>query len=154
VNLGIMNRTQRGRYLRDLKSMVAYCLTTDTTRPFRIFVRRWIYRGAPIDPAAYYAPTPTLQIVLRQLCVALPGLSQFKADALLWLTLPECRYSRPGDALLRGCFRTQRNPPPRFRPYSECFIPWNLALYAPEGTPYATYNKIGLTVDIEETTNS
>ena len=147
MQLGMLSRSQRGRYLKELKSLVAHCLRTDTTRPFRVFVRTWIHRGAPIDPAAYYAPAPTIKIVLRQLCMTLPGLDDFKADARLWLSLPECRYSRPGDALLRGCFRSQRNLPQRFKPFVENFIPWNLALYAPEGTPYAAFNRIGLTVE-------
>ena len=147
MHLGTISRASRAFYLRELKSVVAHCLTTDKVQPFRRFVWSWIKKGAPIDPACLQAPLQSLKIVLRQLCVALsiPG---HVADARLWLTMPECRYSRPGESLtLEGVLNAQRQKVARFKGYDECFIPWNLALYAPEGTAYAAFNRTGFTLE-------
>lgn len=152
MQLGVISRSQRGYYYRELKDVVSHCLRTDRTEPLRKFIRCWIRKGAPIDPDSLLAPAPTIAVILRQLCVAL-NISAYKADALLWLSMPQCRYSRPGESLtLEEMLRAQRAEVARFKPYSESFVPWNLALFAPKDTPYEAFNSQGFTLEYTEGT--
>lgn len=142
MRLGLISKSQRSFYVKELKEILRHSMRTNSTGAFRRFVRRWILKGAPIDPAAFYAPAPSLAIVIRQLVVAF-ALPDYRVDAKLWLTLPDVRAFDAKTGTVKLPTGMVGNP----KPMQECFIPWNLALYAPEGTPYASYNKIGLTLD-------
>ena len=139
MNLGTISQSTRRIYIRELKEVLGECMRVRSTRPFRPFLRRWLAKGAPIDPAALQAPGASLAIVIHQLVLAFPTLAQYHADARLWLTTPEARFARTGG-------KATGNAP--FRACQESFIPWNLALYAPKGTPYDAFNSIGFTEEI------
>lgn len=137
--LGVFGRTSRKRYINDLKGVLATCLrnglTPEDCLNFRKFCRQWIKRGAPIDPKVLWIPTPSLQITLRQTACAFPTLGALHADARLWLS----------DPVIRANGQPVRGPAGMKNPknFSEFFIPFNLCLHAPQGTPYAKFNAVG-----------
>lgn len=135
----------RHRYHCELKDTIAECLRHDAVMPLRRHVRKWFARGAPIDPQGAGAPTPTLRIVLRQMALALPSLSEYHADCRLWLRYPECRARTDAE---REKLRQDLARFATVKPYAENWIPWNWMLYAPTDTPYHAFNKLGVEVTV------
>lgn len=137
--LGCISRYQRKFYLRELKDVIATGLRNglreEDILTFRRFVRGWIKKGAPIDPKALWIPSPSLQIVIRQVATAFPTLGIYHGDAKLWLSDP---LIRSGGAPITGPIKNPRN-------FQESFIPFNLTLWAPNGSYYESFNKIGFT---------
>ena len=133
VRLGLISGPTRSFYFRELKGVVTHCLRHRIIGPLRAFVRNWIRKGAPIDPAFLLLPRRSMTITLHQLCVAL-NLEPFVADAKMWLTHPECRV--PASVIAKAKVKP--------RPYDLYFVPHNLLLHAPEGTCYAEFNRRGL----------
>lgn len=145
-SLGVISKARRRLYIEELKSTLAYCLTHDVVNPFRKFLRTWIARGAPVDPAALYAPRPSLRIVIRQVAAAFPSLGAYHADARLWLTESACRAWRPNEGL-RVTPKTQ-NKAKFEKGFAPQFIPWNLTLFQNRGDPYFEFNKVGFTATL------
>ena len=137
--MGTISQARRTMYIRDLKEMLTACLRNglreEHVRDFRRFVLVWFRRGAPIDPQAAMLPSPSLQIVIRQVALAFPSLSEYHGDCRLWLSDP---FIRSGGAPIRG---PAKNP----KAFTEHWIPFNLTLYAPAGTHYHAFNKVGAT---------
>jgi len=143
-SLGIISPSRRRFYFRELKHVLAWCLDHDVVNPFRAFVRKWIKSGAPLDPAAFYAPRPSLKVVIRQMVSALgpEAMGSRAFDARLWLTQPEARSFDP---MARHVVGKQAPTKQKFfKPFAESYVPWNMFLHAPEGTPYHQYNIRGL----------
>lgn len=154
-DLGTISRSRRHRYLEELKDCISFCLDHEKTMPLRIFCRRWIKAGAPVDPKILFVPRHSLSIVLRQVVTALPRLARHHADARLWL---KSSQFRPMGVDVNG----HRVYPAQVRsiggksgiqyekPFEETFIPFNLLLYAPRDSPYERFNKIGFTLELED----
>lgn len=139
VQLGVISRATRHRYIKQLKEVLAHCLRHDVTAPLRRFCRDWIRRGAPVDPKVLYLPTPSLRVVVRQVAAAFPSLGAFHADARLWLREPEARCWDP----VAGAVKLDAARFKFVKPYADTWIPFNLTLYAPRGTPYGVFNRVG-----------
>lgn len=150
-NLGVISGPTRHRYLEQLKDVLGWCLDHEVTKPFRDFCKRWIDKGAPIDPKILYIPKASMKVVLRQVVTALPTMSRHHADARLWLKSGQFRpvwcdpltgqKAYPAQLMIGGKHRVQYE-----KPYEETFIPFNLLLYAPRHTAYAQFNKVGFTL--------
>lgn len=152
ISLGVCSRSTRASYWAELEEVIAFCLEADGpfgtndaaesrvwVRVFKAFIWRWVKKGVPIDPEATDAPKGSLQIIIRQLALAIPALSRYHMDCRLWLTQPEARFFRD-PRVLNSKGMTSRP----WKPTSEAWIPWNLCLHAPGGTPYDEFNKVGL----------
>lgn len=140
-----MSQASRSRYYVELKDALAECLRHDATAPLRRHVWRWFARGAPIDPQGAGAPAGTLRIVIRQMALAVPGLAEYHADCRLWLRYPECRAR---DEASRAKLKRDLARFTSVKALGEAWIPWNWMLYAPEGTPYHAYNRLGVEVTV------
>lgn len=148
-------------YFEALKSALAECLRRDAepchwggedahkeyaVHPLRRHVRYWFAKGAPIDFQAQGCPAPSLQITIRQMVLALPTMSAWHADCRLWLSCPEVRpKTEAGRERLKADLAKLCGAP---KPFSEAWIPWNLMLYAPKGTPYEALNRQGVEVTV------
>lgn len=149
-SLGVISRSSRRFYFRELKAVLAWCMDHDAVEPFRRHVRKWIRRGAPIDPAAYHAPDPSLRVVIRQMVSTLgPAVMGGRAfDARLWLTEPEARLFDPEAGRVVGKVAATRQK--FFKPFAPNFVPWNCFLHAPEDTPYHSFNRRGFELALTE----
>ena len=114
--------------------------------PLRQHIREWFRKGAPIDPQGQGAPAGTLRIVVRQLTLAISSMSRWHDDCRLWLRYPEVR---PRTEAGREKLRRDMERIKFAKPFNEDWIPWNLALYAPKGTPYEALNKKGFEVTVD-----
>ena len=145
-------------YWESLKGVLAQCLRMDCSpvsllgeefhdeacvMPLRQFIHYWFKRGAPIDPQGQGAPAATLRIIIRQMTLAVPSLSQWHGDCRLWLRYPEVRARTEA---ARAKLREDLKRVSYVKPISEDWIPWNLMLYAPKDTPYANLNAKGFEV--------
>lgn len=147
-------------YWESLKGVLAQCMRLDTqpvsllgedvhdelaVLPLRQFIRYWFRAGAPIDPQGQGAPAATLRIVIRQMVLAVSTLSQWHGDCRLWLRYPEVRARTEA---ARAKLREDMKRVQYVKPISEDWIPWNLMLYAPKGTPYEKLNQGGFEVTV------
>lgn len=154
------SKAQEPLYWESLKGTLSQCMRLDTqpvsllgeafhdeaaVMPLRIFIRYWFRRGAPIDPQGQGAPAATLRIVIRQMILAVPTLSQWHGDCRLWLRYPEVRARTEA---ARAKLREDMKRVQFAKPISEDWIPWNLMLYAPKDTPYEKLNRRGFEVTV------
>jgi hypothetical protein len=138
-----VSRSSERLYYRELVGVLAYCLRHDVVDPLRFHIRRWFAKGAPIDLQGQGAPESSLRIVVRQVALAIPSLRAFHAECRLWLADPYVRCRSDLErAKLRYDLRRIQNP----KPYQEGWVPWNLLLWAPKGTPYAAFLRKGFEV--------
>lgn len=151
--LGLLSRCQRHRYFRALKDALAQALRSATatgkvdTKAFRRFVALWIGRGAPVDPAILYVPKPSLEIIIRQVAAGIPSLSEYHADAAIWLQYPEVR-DRAAETFGYEAGPKRKGNTLYSKPMAPQFVPYNLLLS--DGLNYAEYNRTGLTLEVSD----
>lgn len=153
-----MSRSWRKHYFAELKHVIGECMRIDReppaddprearaegVRPLRRFIRKWFRKGAPIDYEGQGAPAETLRILIRQMCLHIPTLSEYRTDALIWLSDPYARCRTEHERLkTRVDLMMGKNPPP-YGPGAG--VPWNLALSPQRGTYYDKFNALGIEV--------
>ena len=101
-----VSRAASRAHLRRLVDAVRSILHGGDPRQLRAVAATAIAAGLPVRSDALFAPPEVLECEARYLCLALPMLSSFHADARLWLG------------------ERQKRDPQSF----EGAIPWNIAL--------------------------